>query len=76
MSELTANAQREIAHLERVAADTARPAVERAMALLIVHQRLGDGGRCACGWRVLGALHARHQADALDRAGLLAEARP
>jgi hypothetical protein len=54
------------------AADSAKPFLERATALLIVHQRL-DASGCGCGWNQLGAIHAGHQAQALQEAGLLKE---
>lgn len=67
----TDNAKQEIAYLNRIAADPTRPPAERVKALLIAHQRF-DAGGCLCGWNKLGKVHAGHQADVLDRAGLLA----
>jgi hypothetical protein len=71
VTDLTDNARQEIAQLTRFAADTQRDPAERATALLTAHQRR-DAGSCLCGWAELGKSHARHQADMLARAGLLA----
>ncbi len=64
------NAQREIAYLTRVAADRDFPPVERAKALLIIHQRT-ESLECLCGWNDLGKSHAQHQAEVLSDFGLL-----
>jgi hypothetical protein len=67
------NAQREIAILTRLAADTRLTPTERAQALLTAHQRF-DARSCLCGWDELGKSHAAHQADELARMGLLVAA--
>jgi hypothetical protein len=41
------------------------PDREALEAVLIAHQRYDNGGGCICGWSVLGASHAAHQADAV-----------
>ncbi len=68
---LSANARQEIAHLARIAMNTSYAPAQRAHAVLTAHQRW-EGGGCLCGWNELGRSHARHQADELERAGLLA----
>lgn len=50
----------------------ARSVAVTAERVLIDHQSL-DNNACLCGWSVLGASHARHVAQLLDAAGLLAE---
>jgi hypothetical protein len=59
--------------LQRFSADESKPLMERVRAVLILHQRL-DSRACGCGWNQLGAIHAEHQAQALQEAGLLKEA--
>lgn len=72
---MTSRAQQEIEHLTRIAEDAQREPAERAIALLIAHQRWDVGG-CLCGWAELGKSHAAHQVEALARAGLLAAGHP
>lgn len=42
-----------------------------AVAVLISHQRMDNGGPCLCGWNELGKMHATHLADKLREAGVL-----
>jgi hypothetical protein len=42
-----------------------------AEGVLLLHQRLEPPRGCACGWFELGQSHARHQAEELQRLGLL-----
>jgi hypothetical protein len=65
----------ELVALERLVADPMLSASARAAALLTIHQRRDAPGGCICGWFKLGASFARHQADALAEAGLLARSR-
>lgn len=69
----TERAQQEIAIPTLIAMDAKLDPVERAVALLIAHQRR-DVGSCLCGWAELGKSHAAHQADELARLGLLVTA--
>lgn len=71
MTQLSANARREIAQLTHLATDARFAPPERAAALLTAHQRR-DAGRCLCSWAELGKSHALHQAEVLADAGLLA----
>lgn len=73
MTGLTDHARQELAHLTRIAMDAQRDPAERAIALLMAHQRWELGG-CLCGWAELGKSHAGHQVAELIRAGLLASA--
>ncbi len=72
MPRLTRRGQLEVAALERVAADSQRPPIERAAALITAHQRWDIRG-CVCGWDQLAQSHAIHVAGVLSQAGLLAE---
>jgi hypothetical protein len=71
VTQLSANARREIARLTRLATDARFAPDERAAALLTAHQRR-DAGSCLCSWAELGKSHALHQAEVLADAGLLA----
>jgi len=45
---------------------------DQAVAVLTIHQRR-DPASCLCGWDKIGTSFARHQADELRKAGLLAD---
>lgn len=66
--------QSELAALARLVANERLSTPARAAAALVAHQRM-DAGGCVCGYRALGASHARHVADALYDAGLLVPSR-
>jgi hypothetical protein len=46
--------------------------IDMTEAVLISHQRLEGGGGCLCGWNRLGEIYARHVANELLKAGVLA----
>lgn len=71
MAEPSKRLQSEVGLLARLAATPTIPALDRAVAILVLHQRR-DAGTCLCGWGRLGASFAHHQADVLSAAGLLA----
>jgi hypothetical protein len=48
---------------------------DEAERILIAHQRM-DPRSCLCGWNPLGQLHAAHQVEQLDAAGLFRERAP
>lgn len=70
MAEPSVRLQAETRMLTRLAATPRIPALDRAAAILVLHQRR-DAGTCLCGWGRLGALFPYHQADVLAAAGLL-----
>lgn len=62
--------ERELADLKRLVADPEITTLARAVMVLTIHQRREPGG-CLCGWGRIGQSFSRHQAEALEEAGLL-----